>query len=190
MKFNELFTDSDGIFTTVFKADFPELYATVFGTNDSVILDRWTYLKYGSREMLSTVTADTYQKYVGSVIAVNAQRWTDVINLLNKQYDCLNPTVKTASTTKKATTATTDTNEDINAKKVFNDEQFNDSERNKTNGTGSRQDDESTNYSESGLGSGTLNSTVIQKEKELRNDEYRRTVIQEIVNEITLTIYK
>ena len=189
MKFNELFTDSDGIFAAVFATDFPELYATVFGANDPVILDRWTYLKYGGRELLDTVTSDTYKNFVGSVIAINANKWTKVITLLNKEYDPLNPTVKTVTTTKTATTATSDTNESINAKKVFNDEQFNDNDRNQNNGTGSRQDDESTNSTESGVGGGTPYSTIIQKEKELREDDYRRTVIAEIVNEITLTIY-
>lgn len=189
MKFNELFTDSDGVFSTVFAADFPELYATVFGTNDPVILDRWTYFKYGGREVLETVTGDNYKNFVGSVIAINADKWTKVITLLNKEYDPLNPTVKTVTTTKTATTATTDTNESINAKKVFNDEQFNDNDRQQDNGTGSRKDDESTNSTESGLGGGTPYSTIIQKEKELRQDDYRRTVIAEIVNEITLTIY-
>ncbi len=189
MKFNELFTDTDGIFAQVFSVDFPDLYKVIFGTNDPVILDRWTWLKYGSRELLETVTADTFANFVGSVIAVNADKWTNVVNLLAKQYDCLKPTVKETTTTTTATTATSETNEDINAKKVFNDEQFNDNERSQTNGTGSRQDEQITNYSESGVGSGVLNSTVIQKEKELRQDDYRRTVIAELVNEITLSIY-
>ena len=190
MKLNELFTADNGIFAQVFKTDFPELYATCFGTVEPVMLDRWTWIKYGGRELLDTVTEATYQNFVGSVIAINADKWTNVANLLAKQYDCLNPTVKTLTTTKTATTATTEANENINAQKAFNDEQFNDGQRNQTNGTGSRQDDESTNSTESGLGSGTLNSTVIQKEKELRQDEYKRTIVAEIVNEITLTIYK
>lgn len=189
MKFNELFTDTDGIFSQVFSVDFPDVYREIFGTNDPVVLDRWTWLKYGNRELLETVTADTFKSLVGSVIDVNADTWTHIAYLLAQKYDCLKPTVKETTTTTTATTATSETNEDINAKKVFNDEQFNDNERNKTNGTGSRQDEQSTKYSESGVGSGVLNSTVIQKEKELRQDDYRRTVIAELVNEITLSIY-
>lgn len=189
MKFNELFTDSDGIFATVFAVDFPDLYSTVFGANDPVMLDRWTHIKYGGREMLDTITSDNYKNFVGSVIAINADKWTKVINLLNKQYDPLNPTVKTVTTTKTSTTATTDSNEIINAKKVFNDEQFNDNNRQQEGSTGSRKDDESTSRTESGLGGSTPYSTIIQKEKELRQDDYRRTVIAEIINEVTLTIY-
>lgn len=189
MKFNELFTADNGIFTQVFKADFPELYTTCFGTIEPVMLDRWTNIKYGGRELLETVTADTFKNFVGSVIAINADKWANVANLLAKQYDCLNPTVKTVTTTKQATTATTEANENINAQKAFNDEQFNDGQRNQTNGTGSRQDDESTTSTENGLGSSTLYSTIIQKEKALREDEYKRTIVAEIVNEISLTIY-
>ena len=190
MKLNELFTADNGIFAQVFKPDFSELYTTCFGTIEPVMLDRWTNIKYGGRELLATVTADTFKNFVGSIIAINAGKWANVANLLAKQYDCLNPTVKTVTTTKTATTATTEANENINAQKVFNDEQFNDGQRNQTNGTGSRQDDESTTSTENGLGGGTLNSTVIQKEKALRQDEYKRTIVAEIVNEITLTIYK
>ena len=189
MKFNELFKSDNGIFAQVFKPDFPELYETCFGTIEPVMLDRWTWIKYGGRELLETITEDTYKNFVGSIIAINADKWTNVTNLLAKQYDCLNPTVKTVTTTRQVTTATTEANENINAQKVFNDEEFNDGQRNQTNGTGSRKDDESTTSTESGLGGSALNSTVIKKEKELRQDEYKRTVVAEIVDEITLTIY-
>jgi hypothetical protein len=190
MKFNELFTADNGIFAQVFKTDFPDLYTTCFGSVEPVMIDRWAWIKYGGRELLETVTADTYKNFVSSVIAVNADKWTNVAELLAKKYDCLNPTVKTVTTTKTATTATTEANENINAQKAFNDEQFNDGQRNQTNGTGSRQDDESTTSTENGLGGGTIYSTVIQKEKALRQDEYKRTVVAELVDEITLNIYK
>lgn len=189
MRYNELFTPINGVMTQVFKPDFPELYAKCFGAIESTSLDSWAYMKYGGREMLGTVTNDTYKDFINGVIAINADKWTNVVNLLGKQYDCLNPTVKTVTTTKTATAATTDANENINAQKTFNDEQFSDGQRNQTNGTSNRQDDESATSSENGVGFGTLNSVVIQKEKELRESEYRHTIIAEILDEITLKIY-
>lgn len=189
MRYKDLFTADNGVMTQVFKKFFPELYTTCFNVTTPAKLDTWIYINYGDRNLLETVTSDTLNDFVSAVITINADKWTNVVALLSKQYDCLNPTVKTVTTTKKAITATTEAKENINAQKTFNDEQFNDGERNQANGNGQRQDDESATSSENGVGFGTLNSVVIQKEKELREKEYRKDIIYELINEITVQIY-
>lgn len=190
MTYRELFpTASEGIFTNVFKKDFAELYSTLFGTIDSAQLDVYTHLKYGERNMLPYITVDDYSTYVGAIITLYSDSWKKVNELLSKEYDPLNPTVKETTDTKTVTVNTTNNNESLTAKKTFNDGEFNDSDRDTTESTLNRQDDEDTKHIESGLGSGTLFSTIIQKEKGLREDDYKKQIIAQLIDLITLEIY-
>lgn len=189
MKFNELFNDERGIFADVFQAAFPELYTAIFGDDAPRYWDAWCVLKYGDKLLIDKVTEDTYTNILSSIIAVNGNKWKKVVSLLAKEYDVLNPTTSTTESTRTVDTTTTNDNERTDAQKNFNDETFNDDARSKHTDNGTRQDNDVANSITKGLGNSVLFSTAIQKEKELRDNEYRQKIAYEIVNNITLQIY-
>lgn len=189
MKYNELFTIENGIFATVFKAMFADLYKTIFEAQDAKMLDTWCAIKYGNRTLIDYITADTYVSVVSSVITLNAERWTKVLEVLNAKYDVLKPVRRETEHSSNTEQRTSEDNENLNAKKAFNDGEFNDGERDTATRTGSTQRTESSTDTQSGIGYSLPLSSVIEKEKNLRNEEYRFSVIEDIVNEITLSIY-
>ena len=188
MIFNDLFT-TRGIFADVFKPTFPDLYTKVFGTNDPAQLDAFTRLKYGSRELLQAVTSDSYTVVLSAIITMNADKWGRVADVLSISYDVVNPVVRETEHSSNTEQSTSEDNENLNAKKSFNDVEFNDGERDKTTRDGSTQRTERYTTTETGVGYTRPLSEIIRKEKDLRADDYRRAVIEEIINEITLTIY-
>ena len=189
MKYNELFTTDNGIFAKVFKTVFADLYATIFGEQDAKQIDTWCAIKYGNRTLIDYITADTYVSVVSSVITLNADRWTKVLEVLNAKYDVLKPVRRETEHSSNTEQSTSEDNENLNAKKAFNDGEFNDGERDTATRNGSTQRTESSTVTESGNGYTTPISSVIEKEKDLRNEEYRHAIIADIVNEITLSIY-
>ena len=186
--YNDIFS-ANGLFETIFKQSFGDLYTAVFGTQDAHQLDTWCSLKYGGRNVIDALTSDTANTLVSSVIALNAGRWQKVLKVVNTEYDILNPVTKKTESTKTVETSTSENNENINAQKVFNDDTFNDGNREHSTAAGTRADKQNSTDIESGIGNNNLISTVIQKEKALKDNEYRFTVISDIINSITLTIY-
>lgn len=188
MTYKELF-DSNGIFAAVFKTDFADLYSTIFGTTDAEQIDNFCVIKFGNKILLDCVTSDSYKTLVSSIIALNARRWNNLAEVLGIKYDVLNPKVYEVATTSTTETTTSDTNINTNSKKVFNDEQFNEGEKDQNETSGNRTDNKNDNSYRQGYSSSTLFSSIIQKEKELRNEDFAQQVINELVSAITLDIY-
>ena len=188
MKYKELF-GTNGLFTEYFAKDYPTEFAAIFGTWDAAHIDNFAVLEYGTRELLEFITEDNARDYIDAVICMNADRWVNVMKLLNIEYDVLKPLARETSTTTETNTTTSESNESNNAQKAFNDETFTDGERDTDNRSQNRQDSENRTSSVIGVGNGKTYSEVIQKEKGLRDTEYRRTVVGELIKEITLSIY-
>lgn len=188
MTYKELF-DSNGIFANVFKTDYADLYNTIFGATDAEQIDNFCVIKFGNKILLDCVTADSYKTLVNSIIALNAKRWSNVAEVLGLKYDVLSPEVYTTETTSTTETTTSDTNTNTNSKKVFNDEQFNEGEKEQNETSGKRTDNKHNKSSRQGYTANTLYSSIIQKEKELRNEDLAQQVINDIVAAITLDIY-
>ena len=188
MTYKELF-DSNGIFANVFKTDFADLYTTIFGTTDAAQIDNFCVIKFGNKILLDCVTADSYKTLVASIIALNSKRWSNVAEVLGLKYDVLTPEVSKVTSTSTSNSTTSDTNTNTNYKKVFNDEQFNDDEKEQNDKSGERTDNKSDTSSRQGYTAGTLFSTIIQKEVDLRTNDLAQQVINDIVRTITLDIY-
>ena len=92
MKIIDIYPDpQNGLFTKVFKVNFPTEYTTIFGDMDSVGLDTLVILDYGEKEMLNTITQDNANTYVKNIIDLNVANWVKVANAYNAKYDVLNP---------------------------------------------------------------------------------------------------
>lgn len=189
MKYNELFTTENGLFAKCFAPDFPTEFKTIFGEWEASDIDNYALLKYGGRELLEFINSDNVQSYVDAVICLNADKWQNVMNLLKLEYDVLKPVTRETSSTLETNTTTSESNESNNAQKAFNDETFTDGERDTDKRSQNRQDTENRSSSIAGVGSGKTYAEVIQKEKELRQTEYRKTVVSELIKEITLQVY-
>ncbi len=188
MLIKEFFNANNGIFTSVFHKEHEDLYATIFNTIEPSVLDEWVQLKYGNRIMLPNITVNNYTYILNSIIYINAASWTKVINLLNKEYDIFKPITKETTSTNKATTTTTGANTNLNALKAFNDTDFTDSERAQINTEGTSENTHASNLTEAGIGTHTY-SFIVQQEIALRKEEFRKTIINDIIQEITLFIY-
>lgn len=189
MKYNELFTTENGLFAKYFATDYPTEFKTIFGEWKASDIDNFAILKYGTREVLEFITEDTARNYIDAVICMNADRWSDVMKLLNIEYDALKPLTRETTINATTTATTSENNENNNAQKAFNDETFTDGERGTDTRNQNREDNENRINSVVGVGSSKTYSEVIQKEKELRQTEYRQTIVSELIKEITLQVY-
>ena len=188
MKYNELFT-TNGLFAEYFAKDYPAEFKEIFGTWKSANIDMFAVLKYGRRELLDFITEDTVRSYVDAVICMNVDRWLNVMKLLNIEYDALKPVTRETTITAAGTAKTIENSENNNAQKAFNDETFTDGERGTDTRTQNRESTENRSNSVAGIGSARTYSDVIQKEKELRNAEYRQRIVEDIIKELTVQIY-
>ena len=186
MKFKELFTENGifQIFKTAFPTDFAELFTETAVSN----LDNFCLLKYGDKECISSLTLETAETAVISVIAINLENWQKLKNAYSAQYDA---TINSAEThTKTGTIERQNTGNEtrLNAEKVFNDVDFTDNERTGTQNTANGK--EIFDVTEKISSSGGNISDNVRKEIYLRREfNLLAYISQNIVNEITLSIY-
>lgn len=189
MTYSEIFT-GNGIFANVFKTDYPTEYEQIFGDTPAETLDTYALLNFGTRQVVQAVTADTYKDIVSSVIAVNVDGWTRQAQAMTAEYDVTNPTAQDRTTTEQITTNETGNGTDTSADVAFNDADFTDRDKKTTQDEKNRTEERTTTEKTSGVGTGKSISTEIQKEMTLRRDNWKKSIIFAIVNEITISVYE
>ena len=190
MKYNELFTKGNGIFATVFKTEYPTEYAAIFGDTDPTKLDAYALLMYGSKTVASSITSENAKDIVSAVIAVNVQGWAREAAAMLAEYDVLTPVTGQIERTETITLQESTDNTETDADKAFNDTEFSDSDRKTANDARNRTESRKTTETSKGTGANKSFSTEIEKELRLRRDNWKKSIIFALVNEITTSIYE
>ena len=189
MRINELFTTENGLFEKIFKPLFPVLYDSIFGTDDPKLIDIDFRFKYGNRTLCDAVTNETANDIVKSIITVKFDEWQKQIQVFNKEYDVLDPVTSKEVSNESYTSDETGSNNTVDSKTAFNDGNFNNESKQARDTTGSRQSTTKKESTKSGIPGGLPVSEVIQKEIALRKQNFKVSVMAELINEITVDIY-
>lgn len=189
MKIVEIYPDpQNGLFTKVFKADFPEQYAAIFGDLDSVGLDTLVILECGEREVLNTITQENANNYVKNIIALSLPNWVKVANAYNTNYNVLEPAQKTTTRTNNATESENNTNTNVSSNKPYNTTAF--EEYDKDNNTSDKTRTNKTEVTESVTGlNGKSAVDELQKDIDFSLRNWRKNIIFAVINGITKSIY-
>lgn len=190
MKLNELFKPDNGLFQTVFYAEFPEQYGTIFGSTAPEKLDLLTYTNYGNRTLLNSITAENYADIVSAIISIGVTNWVKQAKAMTAEYEVLAPPTFELTRTESRSTDQTESNESINSKKVYNDQNFNDDQKQQDNASNNRQEEITISEQQKGIGNSREVSDTIKKEFELRMINWQKNIIFAIINEITVNIYE
>ena len=189
MKFKELFTGTDGIFT-VFEQSFPDAYQKIFGGTTSQDLNIYVLGMCGNKVLCDYITADSWRTFVETTIQMNLFNWVRQSEVLNAAYDV---TLGDSVERKKTGTEGFDTNEtdtNLYAKKPFNNENFDDSERQSR----AKQRGEERTYNLTETETHHLNGGYatenIRKEIALRRLNLQRQIMSDIAGDITLSVYE
>lgn len=189
MKVKEIFDSENGIFEKIFKPNFPVLYTTVFGEDDPVLLDIQVRTKYGDKNLISAITNETATEIVKATVTVKFDEWTKQVQVFNKDYDVLDPVTSKEVINESYTSDETGTNNTIDSKTAFNDGNFNNETKQARDTIGNRQSTTKKESTKSGISGSLPVSEVIQKEIDLRKQNFKIAVMADLINELTVDIY-
>ena len=190
MKYSELFTTGNGIFATVFNAEYPTEYGAIFGDTDPNKLDAYALLRYGGKTVVSSITSDNAKDVVSAVIEVNVQGWKREAAAMLADYDVLTPVTGQVERTETVDWREITNNTETGANKAFNDTVFSESDIKTAADDRSRNEERKTTETSKGTGPSKSISTEIAKELQLRRDNWRENIIFALVREITTSIYE
>lgn len=189
MKYRELYKDG-GLFTDVFETEYPNEYATIFKDIPGYIIDIYSLTKYGEREVIRAITDDNKNTIISSIIAVNLPSWVKQAEVLGEEYDILKPIIREIESTEETTRNEDITNDITHSNKYFNDLDYEDGRKeNRSNSTG-RQERKTYSSTERGNSHPKHISAIIKEEIELREFNIKIKVIEDLIKEITLSIFK
>lgn len=189
MKFKELFTGTDGIFT-VFEHSFPDAFNKIFGGIAPRQLNTYVLGVCGNKVLCDYITADSWRSFVETTINMNLFNWERQTDAIKSEYNvALGDSVERKKTgTEGADTNETDTN--LYAKKPFNNENFDDSERqSRAKQRGEQRTYNLTETETKHLNGGYVTENV-KREIALRRLNLQRQIMLDIVNDITLSVYE
>lgn len=189
MIINELFTDTNGLFEKIFKPIFPTLYVSIFGNDDPKIIDRYLSTKYGNRTLFDAITNETANDIVISIITLKFDEWQRQVQVFNNEYDVLHPVSSKETVTYDNSVEETGNNNTIDLSKTFNDGDFGNDTKQQRDTTGNRHETGTKTNTKSGVPNSLPVSEIIQKEIDLRKNNFKTQVVKEIVNELTMDIY-
>lgn len=189
MKYKELYKDG-GLFTDVFESQYPDAYADIFIDTPGFIIDAYSKTKYGEREVIRAINDENKNTIISSIIAVNLPAWVKQAEALGEEYELLRPLIREIESLEE-----TERDEDINSdithsNKYFNDLDYEDGRKeNRSNITG-RQERKTYSSTERGSSYPKPVSAIIKEEIELREYNIKIKVVKDLIDEITLSIYK
>ena len=189
MLINELFINTNGLFEKIFKPIFPTLYVSIFGDDDPKMIDRYLSSKYGNRTLFDAITNETANDIVTSIITLKFNEWQKQVQVFNNEYDVLNPVSSKETVTYNNTVEETGNNNTTDLSKSFNDGDFADDTKQQRDTTGNKKETGTKTNTKSGVSTSIPVSEIIQKEIDLRKNNFKTQVVQEIVNELTIDIY-
>ena len=189
MKYKELYK-SGGLFTDVFESEYPDAYADIFIDTPSFIIDAYSLTKYGEREVIRAINDENKNTLISSIIAVNLHAWIKQAGALGEEYDLLRPLIREMESLEETERDEDISNDIIHSNKYFNDLDYEDGRKeNRSNSTG-RQERKTFTSTERGSSYPKPVSAIIKEEIELREYNIKLKVIKDLIDEITLSIYK
>ena len=190
MKVNEYLTQAQTTgFLPVMENAYPETYKAIFGNLDSTLLDSNVCMVFGNRDLISVFTNDNAVALIKSVIVLKADGWVKQANALGMDYDLLQPITGKEVTTISESVDESSTGSDTKQSTTFNDSDFGNDERNEQTGTGNRKSEKTQSVEISGIGGNKSVVEVISEEIKLRKKSLQTQVINELISELTLSIY-
>ena len=189
MKIIDLYPDpKHGLFTDVFKPNFPEEYAEIFGEMDSSALDTLVLLNYSERECINTITQTNANEYIKNIIALSVNNWVRVASAYNAQYDVLNPVQQQTTREDNTTENANNNNTNVTSNKPYNATDFVEYDKDSTTYDNTRTNNVTSTQKVIGLGNKSV-TDELTKEIEFRLQDWRKSIIFAIINDITKLIY-
>lgn len=190
MKYKDLFGTGNGIFATVFNAEYPADYTAIFGDTTPAQADVFALLNYGEKTVCASITPENAKDVVSAVIAINVQGWKRQAQAMLADYDVLTPVTGELERTETITSNESTDGKETGANKAFNDTEFSDSEQQTSTDEKNRTEERKVTETSKGTGASKSISAEIEKELALRRDNWRKSIIFALVNEITTSIYE
>lgn len=187
MTINELFTGDNQLITNIFKNNYPDDYKVIFGETQPSYYDTVALLKWGTREVVETITPDNCKDVVSAIIAINVDGWRKAATTMQKEFDALKPVRRTITTTGKGTENQTANDANTESVKAFNDTDFTPDNKNESNNTKERTTTDEHTETVTGFDGDVYSQ--LRKDFAFRLDNWRESIIFAIVSEITLSIY-
>ena len=189
MKIIELYPDpKHGLFTDVFKPNFATEYAAIFGEMDSVGLDTLVLLNYSERECINTITKENANDYIKNIIAWSVGYWVRAASAYNAQYDVLNPVQQQTTREDNTTENSNNNNTNVASNKPYNATDFVEYDKDSTTYDNTRTNNVTSTQKVVGLGNKSV-TDELKKEIEFRLQDWRKSIIFAIINNITKSIY-
>lgn len=167
----------------------PETYKALFGETDPLLVDNIAFRLYGERELMNMFSQDTASYMVNGILVCFADGWKRQMEVINTEYNLLNPVNGKTETTITESVDETGNQSDTKQSTTFNDGDFGNDERNTNETTGKRESSRTQTTTESGNKGGLPVSTIIAKEINLRKTNVRNYIIRELIGELTLQVY-
>lgn len=177
-----------GLFTAVFKPNYPTEYKAIFGDMDSVGLDTLVLLNYSERECINTITAENANEYIKNIIALSVNNWVRVASAYNAQYDILNPVQQQTTREDKTTENANNNNTNVASNKPYNATDFVEYDKDSTTYDNTRTNDVTSTQKVVGLGNKSA-TDELTKEIQFNLQNWRKSIIFAIINDITKLIY-
>lgn len=188
MTYNDKFGTDNGLFATIFKPNFPELYTDIFGDTQVELIDAYTLVKYGGRTLIEPIRTDLVAGYIESVITINSENWKAVADALKLNYDLLKPIDITETRTIDIVAGNDEDNKLTNSNIPYNESEQIEYEKTSDNRTAQRTEQHTITDNKSGRGGNTSNYKIIQEEIKKRQLNVQKTVISTILQSITLSV--
>ncbi len=189
MKYKELYKEG-GLFTDVFALKYPDEYAEIFIDTPSFVMDAYTLTKYGEREVIRAINDDNKNIIISSIIAVNLHTWIKQAAILGEEYDLLRPLIREIESVEETETDEDVINDITHSNKYFNDLDYEDGRKENRGHQSGRSERKTFESVERGSGYPKPVSAVIKEEIALREYNIKIKVVKDLINEITLSIYK
>ena len=189
MKIIDLYPDTKhGLFTEVFKANYPTEYAEIFGEMDSVGLDTLVLLNYSERECINTITQDNANEYIKNIIALSVNNWVRVASAYNAQYDVLNPVQQQTTREDNTTENSNNNNTNVASNKPYNATDFVEYDKDSTTYDNTRTNNVTSTQKVVGIGNKSV-TDELTKEIKFNLQNWRKSIIFALINDITKAIY-
>lgn len=184
-KLKEYFTNENGIFT-VFEADFPTEFTTLFPNKTAVELNTLTLWKYGNKFFAADFT-DIANVVLHNVIKINLNKWLQMHTII--MTNVLPSANETETKTKTGTLQTSSSRENgnVNAEKVFNDTNFIENEKNDFSENSDKTD--TYNLVETTQKAGNIIENIKNAYVLRETTNLQAQIIRDIVSQITIDIY-
>lgn len=190
-KLNEVY-DGKKIFEE-FKNNFSEKYDALFGVYSSDALDSFILVDYGEKYISPFYNKLEINKIVSFIIFKYYDNWLKILNAINQQYDFTNLYSRTTETTIDKSNDTTTTNTETENNYIYGFDNATATPDNKADATNETTNNFVANEKQVtkiiGNNGNTPYSDLLIKEIQARFNCFISIVINDIINQITLSIY-